>query len=267
MLTYRTFVKELRSLPIDGNPPVIAHVSLSAFGEVEGGANTLLGALLTVFPALMMPTFTYKTMITPHSGPPNNGIEYGNGDDANRMAEFFWPHTPPDALMGVVAKTLLKHPKAQRSLHPILSFGGINITRYLEAQSIEEPLAPIHALMQAGGWVLLVGVDHTVNTSIHLGERLAGRKTFTRWALTPKGIITCPGFPGCSKGFNAIEPHIKEYSSEVTIGQGTVRAMSVSILVEKTIELIHNDPFALLCNDEHCLRCKSVRSSIMEGAK
>jgi aminoglycoside 3-N-acetyltransferase len=54
--------------------PVIAHASLRAFGEISGGADTLLRATLDSVWALVMPTFTYKTMITPEVGPPNNGL-------------------------------------------------------------------------------------------------------------------------------------------------------------------------------------------------
>lgn len=65
MVTYRELVNGLRSLGLDSSRPVIVHTSLSAFGEVHGGVDTLLGALLSVFPRLMAPTHTYKTMLIP----------------------------------------------------------------------------------------------------------------------------------------------------------------------------------------------------------
>ncbi len=63
----------LRSLKLNGKP-VIAHASLSAFGQVQGGAETLVSALLAVFDSVVMPVFTYKTMIIPPVGPENNAI-------------------------------------------------------------------------------------------------------------------------------------------------------------------------------------------------
>ena len=66
----------------------------------------------------------------------------------------------------------------------------------MAVQTLAEPLAPIGALAQRGGWVLLLGVNQTVNTSLHYAERLAGRPQFTRWALTYEGVRECPQFPG-----------------------------------------------------------------------
>src|SRR5512137_2148127 len=91
----------LRDLRL-GEAPVIVHSSLKSFGQVDGGAQTVVNALTIVFPTVLMPTFTYKTMITPKVGPENNGISYGSGEDQNRMAEFFTPRMPADPLMGII---------------------------------------------------------------------------------------------------------------------------------------------------------------------
>ena len=61
--------------------PVIAHASIKPFGYIQGGAETVLEAMLASFAGLIMPTHTYKTKIIPEVGPPNNGITYGSGDD------------------------------------------------------------------------------------------------------------------------------------------------------------------------------------------
>jgi len=95
--------------------PVIVHASLSAFGKVRGGAETLLGALLASFGRVMMPAFTYKTMIVPEVGPPNNALMYGGGGEPNRMAEFYHPDMPVDRLIGAVAEALRRSPLARRS--------------------------------------------------------------------------------------------------------------------------------------------------------
>ncbi len=70
MLTFRDFITGFRRLEIDRSRPVIVHTSLSAFGEVHGGAQTVLGALSSSFDTFLMPAFTYKSMITPEVGPP-----------------------------------------------------------------------------------------------------------------------------------------------------------------------------------------------------
>ena len=74
MIGYREIGSGLRSLGLDPARPVMVHASLSAFGEVRGGAETLLGALLASQRAVMMPAFTYKTMLIPEEGPADNAF-------------------------------------------------------------------------------------------------------------------------------------------------------------------------------------------------
>ena len=262
MLTFRDFITSIRKLEIDHSRPVIAHASLSAFGEVHGGADTVLGALLSTYDTLIMPTFTYKTMITPELGPPDNAITYGSGVSTNKLAEIFRHGMPADPSMGVVAESLRQHPKAHRTTHPILSFAGINAKKILGSQTIKEPLRCIETIKNQGGWVLLLGVDQTVNTSIHYAEGVAGRKQFVRWALTPKGVVFCPGFPGCSDGFDAISSHLGDAIRRVELGKAVIQAMPVIKLVDTVSAMIKDNPLALLCEREVCERCDAVRVSV-----
>ena len=261
MPSFHDFARGLRQLGIERGLPVIAHASLSAFGQMTGGAETLVGALLASFSTVIMPAFTYLTMLTPESGPPGNGIAYGTGKDTNRMAEFYTPDLPADRTIGAVAEALRRHPKASRSTHPILSFTGVNAASILQAQTLSQPLEPIHALADAGGWVLLLGVDHTSNTSIHYAERLAGRKQFFRWALTPEGIVACPGWPGCSDGFQALDPHLEPVRRSVQVSSSLIQAFPLTALVEAVTQAIAADPFALLCHRPDCGRCNAVRET------
>ena len=245
---------------------VIAHASLKAFGQMEGGAETLVQVLLASTRGVMMPTFTYKTMLTPEVGPPNNGISYGKEQDLNRMAEPFQPDLQSDPTMGILPELLRQHPRAVRSWHPIQSFAGVNMDAIVNSQTLYNPLAPIGALLQQDGWVWLLGVDHTVNTSIHYAEKLAGRRQFIRWALTPSRVVECPGFPGDSAGFNAIEPDIDRFVRRVEIGDALVQAIPLRQLAEAVILRIKEDPLALLCRRDDCERCVTVRAGYQRTA-
>jgi aminoglycoside 3-N-acetyltransferase len=242
--------------------PVIAHASLKAFGEVAGGVETLLRATLESVWALIMPVFTYKTMITPEVGPPNNGIVYGGQRDQNRMAVPFTRDLPADKQMGQAAESLRRLPRAGRTSHPILSFSGVSAGKYLAAQSIAEPLGPIGALAEDDGWVLLLGVDHTVNTSIHYGEKLAGRRQFVRWAMLGDRIVECPGFPGDSAGFGMLGKDLENDTRRVKMGQGVVQAFPIRALVRSVVARIKADPYSLLCPRQDCPRCSAVRESV-----
>lgn len=241
------------------NHLVIAHASLKAFGSIEGGADTMLSALLDSVRGVIMPTFTYKTMLNPDVGPPRNGITYGSQTDLNKMAESFYPDMPADKTMGILPETLRKHPKAKRSSHPIQSFAGIHADAVLNTQSIYNPLAPIGLLADSDGWVLLLGVDHRVNTSIHYAEKLGGRLQFIRWALVHDRVMECPGFPGDSEGFNAIEPLVEKYTRHVEIGGAFVRAIHLKSLINVVLEKLTENPYVLLCTRPDCERCNAVR--------
>jgi aminoglycoside 3-N-acetyltransferase len=262
MTTFRDFYNGLRKLEIPPSQPLIAHASLSAFGDVHGGAETVLGALLGAFHTVVMPSFTYKTELIPETGPEQNACTYGSGKDFNRMAEFFRPDMPADRLMGKIAETLRTRAGAQRSSHPVLSFTGINAGDILGTQTLKDPLAPIGALYEAEGWVLLLGVDHTSNTSLHFAETRAGRKQFLYWALTPAGVVECPRCPGCSAGFQAITMRLGNATRLVEVGPGIIQAMPLKDLVDIAYQWIQEDPLALLCGREDCEPCNTVREAV-----
>jgi aminoglycoside 3-N-acetyltransferase len=95
---------------------------------------------------------------------------------------------------------------------------------------------------------------------MHYAEKLAGRRQFVRWAMTPGRIVECPGFPGDSTGFNAIEEYIQPDTRRVDMDKGAfIQAVSLKRLLSATVELIKKDPLALLCQRSDCERCNAVR--------
>jgi len=242
------------------NHPVIAHASLKKLGFINGGPRTVLDAMLGSFAAVVMPTHTYKTMVTPKVGPPNNGMQYDEEAETDKvLAEPFHPGMPADRMMGILPEALRTHPGAMRTMHPILSFAGIGADAALAAQTLFQPLAPIGVLAERHGWVLLIGVDHTVNTSIHYAEQLAGRKPFIRWALAGNRVVECPNFPGDSSGFQAIEEYVEDDTRRVEIGKSFVQALPLKMLIDIVVELVKRDPRALLCQRTDCERCNAMR--------
>lgn len=261
MVTYRDLSVKIQELKIPAGSPVIVHASLSAFGTVRGGAETILGALFSVTDRILFPAFTYKTMVIPEDGPENNGLKYGSGHDTNLMAEFFSLDMPVDPLIGQVAEVFRTMPLVRRSNHPLLSFCGIHLDEVLRSQTIEDPLMPLQDLSEMEGWVILLGVDHTSNTTIHLAEKQASQHDFTRWALTPAGICACPGFPGCSQGFNKIAPVITDISHHAQLGKVHLQSMPIQFLVDIARDMVISNPVALLCDRPDCLQCNAVRNA------
>ncbi len=259
MIDYDSLRPAFEALDL-ANSPVIAHASLRPFGYIQNGADAVLQALVESVQSVIMPTFTYRTMITPEVGPANNGISYGGDEYYNREARPFTMEMPADPMMGMLPETLRNHPLAQRTSHPILSFAGIGADRFLETQTLQEPFAPIGSLAEENGWVVLINVDHTVNTSIHYAERLAGRRTFIRWALLRDRVVECPNFPGDSSGFNAIAKYLQADTRRVNLEAAFIQAVPLKRLLEVVQKLIKKDPLALLCHRTDCERCNAVRN-------
>jgi aminoglycoside 3-N-acetyltransferase len=173
---------------------------------------------------------------------------------------------PADRQMGRTAEALRRYPRARRTAHPIQSFAGVYAEKFLAAQTLKHPLGPIAALAEADGYILLLGVDHTVNTSIHYAELLAGRKQFIRWALLPDRILECPGFPGDSAGFEAIAPDLVNDIRLVKVGEGIIQAVPLRPLISAVHACIEADPLALLCDRSDCLRCDAVRELVRHSS-
>ena len=239
--------------------PVIVHASLKPFGYIQEGADAVVRAMISSFKSVIMPTFTYWTMVTPPLGPPNNAMIYARPESPNEMATSFTPDLCADPMLGVLPEALRNHSQATRSSHPILSFAGINADSILGTQMLDDPFAPIGALTERDGWVVLINVDHTSNTSIHYAEKLTCRKQFIRWALVGDRTVECRNYPGDSSGFNAIKPHIQPEVLRENSGAAFVEAMPVKRLIDVAAELIRKDPFALLCQRTDCLTCNEVR--------
>lgn len=182
-LTVESLTDSFNACGLQPGQTVIVHSSLSSLGWVTGGAQAIIQALLAaVDPSrtILMPTQTWKNL------DPASGV---HGD----VSEAWWPliraHLPaydpsttPSIGMGVVAELFRTWPGAQRSLHPVRSFAalGPNASRLLATQALEDPFSetsPVGQLYPLDGMILLIGVDHVSNTSLHLAEHRANYTT------------------------------------------------------------------------------------------
>ncbi len=262
MISYRDITVGLETLGLNRRTPVLAHIAVSKIGEIRGGTDTLLGALLATIDNIMVPSFTFSTMVIPEDGPKENNIEYGSGRQTNLNASIFKYDLPSDIKNNEIAEALRDYPGVYRSYHPILSFTGLGLDIALINHPVDEPYAPIQKLIDLQGWVALIGADPTENFSVHYAEFLAGRKQFTRWALTPEGVVECPHFPGCPDGFHKINYYLQDELRSAVVGDSRWYAVPLEILINSAAALIHDDPFALLCNSLSCPRCNLVRKVI-----
>ena len=263
MLSYREVVTALIDLQIPADSPVLVHSDQEQFGEIRGGSETMVSALYTMAKRLMFPAFTTSTMVTPLVGPAENGMVYGIKVEGNLSAQKFHPNLKVDDSLGSLAEKFRLLPQVSRSSHPILSFSAINLEPALQSQTLGDPLAPLAYLSQAKGWVLLIGVDQTANTTLHYVEKLAGRKQFLRWARIEDTIVECANMPGCPDGFNETTPVLQPISRTVSLNGCQIMALPMNLMIHRIKSMLGDDPMALLCNRPDCESCTEIRAAYL----
>lgn len=258
----------LGALGLDGSSAVIVHSSLSSFGRVEGRALTVCRALMATCGTVLMPAFTWgATNVCPPPGPsrPLNAAEPAPSweafDETLAQAAPFSEDLAIDKGIGLIPETMRRELSCLRSKHPKVSFiaAGRHAEKLVGAQRLDHPLGPIEALAELDGDVLLLGVGHSRNTTIHLAEQRLGRSRFYRYAkIAPGAWVELPNLPGCSEGFDAIESHLAGATQEAVIGECHAHRIPVADVLEVAERLIVADPGALLCDREGCGRCEAA---------
>lgn len=150
---------QLESMGLKGDETILIHSSMKAIGAVDGGADTVLDALMEYFKdgLFLLPTHTWKTV---------------NADNP-----VYNPYTTPSCV-GLLTNMFMKRDGVIRSLHPTHSMSGYgkNAAEYLAGEEYNNtPCTPggcYDRLKEVGGKVLLVGVGHERNTYIHSVEEV-----------------------------------------------------------------------------------------------
>lgn len=149
---------QLRALGVEPGGVLLVHSSFRAVRPVEGGPLGLIEALRDALGhdgTLVMPSWT--------------------GDDD----EPFDPATTPaSADLGVVPDTFWRLPGVARSDHPFASAAAGPQAERITAGPLpippHTPDSPVGRVYELNGQVLLLGVGHDSDTTLHLAELQAG---------------------------------------------------------------------------------------------
>jgi aminoglycoside 3-N-acetyltransferase len=177
--TSTSLMADVRSLGIDNGDVVIAHVSLSRLGWVVGGAQAVVEALLATVGSrgtLVMPT---QSM---HLSDPTRWVDPPVPpawiDVVRAEMPVFDGALTPTRSMGQVVECFRHHRATSRSAHPTLSFAACGadaaaiVADHPLSPGLGEP-SPLGRLYERDAKVVLLGVDHANNTSLHLAEHRA----------------------------------------------------------------------------------------------
>ncbi len=172
-------INDFRKLGLNEGENVVVHSSLSKIGWIPGGPVPVIEAL--------METITKRgTLIMPtHSSDNSDPKDWQHPPVPDSWKPIireqmpaYDPKITPTRGMGKIVETFLHFPDVFRSNHPQVSFAAWG--KHAEAITADHPLtpafglnSPLGRLYQLKGKVMLVGVDHNNNTSLHIAEILA----------------------------------------------------------------------------------------------
>jgi aminoglycoside 3-N-acetyltransferase len=247
---------QLAQLGVRKGGVLLVHTSFRAVRPVEGGPLGLLAALrgaLGPDGTLVMPTMT-------------------DGESV------FDPATTPTRDMGATAELFWRQPGVRRSTHPGGSFAAEG--PHAEAVCAPQPLSPphgpdspvgrVHAL---GGQVLLLGVGHSEDTTVHLAEALAG----VPYSVSHPTVVEVDGrvetvlvaeTDHCCRGFGRLDGWLRArgLQREGAVGHAHARLCEARDVVTLAVEHLREEPLVFLCAPgEGCEECDAARASVRGG--
>ncbi len=149
----------LRQLGIQPGCILGVHSSLSSFGHVEGGAEAVLEALFET-----VGTQGTLVMSTYLVGPPEALTEQDVTQGICwKIKRFAFDDLQAHSGMGLIADTFRRRPDVARWYHPVHAVTAWGRDAQLYCQSFKP-------LVEAGGYILLLGVQMDRCSALHLAE-------------------------------------------------------------------------------------------------
>lgn len=249
-------VDQLRALGVRDGGVLLVHTSFRAVRPVEAGPLGLIRALRAALGregTLVMPTMT-------------------DGETV------FDPRTTSTAGMGITAELFWRQPGVVRSTHP----GGSFAAQGPRAEGLcrPQPLSPPHGpdspvgrVHDLGGQVLLLGVTHGENTTLHLAESIAA----VPYSVSHPCVIEIDGSARtvmiaetdhCCSRFRLADDWLRArgLQREGKIGSADARLFESRDVVAVALEHLALDPLVFLCpRGEGCEDCTAAHASVARG--
>ena len=178
-LTVASLAQQLQACGLAEGQTVIAHLAMSKLGWVVGGAEAVILALLAAVgesgTIMMVTNSSNNTDPDEWQNPP---VPEAWWQPIRDNTPAYNPLTTPTRGMGVVPELFRNWPGTIRSAHPAFSLAahGPNAAYLIADHALDEETgerSPLARLYDLDGHVLLLGVEHWNNTSLHLAENRA----------------------------------------------------------------------------------------------
>lgn len=246
-------VAQLHALGVNPGGVLLVHTSFKAVRPIEDGPIGLIRALRGAIGetgTLVMPTMT-------------------DGESV------FDPKSTPTCGMGITAETFWRQPGVHRSTHPGGSFAAVGpmASRICAPQPLTPPHGPdsppgrVHEL---GGQVLLLGVTHGENTTLHVAEAIAR----VPYSVSHPCVVEIDGVAGtvmiaetdhCCWRFGLADEWLRGrgLQREGKVGNADARLCASHDVVNVAVEHLAANPLVFLCPpSEGCEECDLARASV-----
>lgn len=232
-LTVESLAADLRDLGVTPGETLLVHSSLGSLGWVAGGAQTVVRSLqraVTPDGTLVVPTFSgqYTDPAAWENPPvPDDWVE----GMPERLPPFR-PAATPTRSMGAIPECFRDFPDAVRSRHPETSFAawGADAEAIVDDHSFDFGLgdgSPLAEVYDRDGFVLLLGVGHGVNSSLHLAEYradIAPESVSHRAPVMLGGERTVVEYEDIAISTDGFEALGADFEREVGLVEGSVGA-------------------------------------------
>jgi aminoglycoside 3-N-acetyltransferase len=174
--TVASLVADLARLGVEPGATVVVHSSLSALGWVAGGGQAVVEALLeAVGPDGTIAMPTHSGQLSDPAGWSRPPVPVSWIDAVRAGMPAYDPQVTPTRGMGQIVECFRHHPRTVRSAHPTLSFAacGVHAHEIVDGHPLTPALgdeSPLGRCYDLGAQVLLLGVGHDNDTSLHLAE-------------------------------------------------------------------------------------------------
>jgi aminoglycoside 3-N-acetyltransferase len=253
MVTIKELANQLRALGVDRGGVLLVHTSFRAVRPVEAGPRGVIDALRAVLGpigTLVMPSWT--------------------GDEDEPFDPTTTPASPD---LGVVADTFWRMPGVRRSNHAFaFAAAGPAAERItsdplpLPPHRLESPVGRVHEL---DGQVLLLGVGHDADTTLHLAELLAG----VPYRVAKHCTVLENGRPvridygendHCCQRFALADDWLRErgLQREGLVGNAHARLLRSRDIVSVAREQLTRDPLLFLHARGECAECDMAWASV-----
>lgn len=247
-------ITQLIDLGVKPGGVLLVHTAFSQVGPVENGPAGLIAAL--------------ESVVLPHGTLVMPGMSYN--DDA-----VFDPAQSPCMDMGIVADTFWRLPDVLRSNSPHSFSASGRLAGYITAphppdnpHGLNSPVGRVYDL---NGQILLLGVGHDANTTIHLAESLGG----VRYRRPHYVTILQDGEPirldyqeidHCCENFNRVDGWLdaQNLQRRGNVGHAEARLMDARAVVEVVLEQIRQNETVFLHPPGVDEDCDEARASMAD---